>query len=417
MKLRAIALGAVLVTILLASFIEDNKWGFFGHRRINRLAVFTLSPDMMPLYKNSIEFLTEHAVDADKRRYAVKDEAPRHFIDLDRWYNDGKPDCPYRYDEALSLYSDFKLLNNATSKPLLGRRSIVTLGKEKFLVSDGLRQSDTSLLIHLDNFRLLINKVLLPTARREEQVILSGNLINEAFGRTIAQGSLDYEWLDSFSMHGILPYQLPDQYRKLVQAFSIKDRKSILRLSADIGHYIGDAHVPLHTTSNYNGQRTNQLGLHAFWESRIPELFADEEYDYIVGKAEYIKDINKYIWDVVLDSHSYVDSVLLIEKRLSQSFPADQQYCFDDRLGVTVRTQCAGYAKAYQHAMRGMVESRMRDAILSVGSVWYSAWIDAGQPGLSNLSQSKEAVLETDDAELEKAFKKGSIIGRPENEK
>jgi hypothetical protein len=43
-----------------------------------------------------------------------------------------------------------------------------------------------------------------------------------------------------------------------------------------LGHYIGDAHVPLHTTSNYNGQKTNQHGIHGLWESRIPEQLFDE---------------------------------------------------------------------------------------------------------------------------------------------
>ena len=42
-----------------------------------------------------------------------------------------------------------------------------------------------------------------------------------------------------------------------------------------------------HTTENYNGQFTNQKGIHGFWESRIPELFYDE-YDFITGKAKYI---------------------------------------------------------------------------------------------------------------------------------
>jgi len=35
--------------------------------------------------------------------------------------------------------------------------------------------------------------------------------------------------------------------------------------------------------------------------------------------------------------------------------------------------------------MKGMVERRIRMAILSVGSYWYSAWVDAGQPDLNKL--------------------------------
>jgi hypothetical protein len=107
---------------------------------------------------------------------------------------------------------------------------------------------------------------------------------------------------------------------------------------------------------------------------------------------------------------------LLIEKRLSHIIPSDRQYCFDDRLGVTVRTPCEYYARAYQQAMKGMVERRMREAILGVGSIWYSAWIDAGQPRLGKLASSKlPSQKSKDDDEIEKAYNGNVIIGRPEN--
>ena len=70
----------------------------------------------------------------------------------------------------------------------------------------------------------------------------------------------------------------------------------------------------------------------------------------------------------------------MIEKELSLDFPSDRQYCFDDRLDATVRTQCPEYAAAYQSRMQGMVEDRMRQSILAIGSSWYTAWVDAGQP-------------------------------------
>ena len=173
----------------------------------------------------------------------------------------------------------------------------------------------------------------------------------------------------------------------MTTAFENMDANAILRLCAEMGHYIGDAHVPLHTTENYNGEMTNQVGIHAFWESRLPELFADKTYDFFVGRAEYIENPQEYYWDAVLDSHALLDSVLAIERRLTLTFPQDQQYCFDERLGRTIRTQCEEFAATYQREMNGMVEDRMRATILSVASVWYSAWIDAGQPDLTRLGE------------------------------
>ena len=92
--------------------------------------------------------------------------------------------------------------------------------------------------------------------------------------------------------HGTLPWTILQMKERLVQAFRERNSTKILKLAADLGHYIGDANVPLHTTSNYDGQETCQEGIHAFWESRLPELFS-HEYSFIVGKAEYINNIQK----------------------------------------------------------------------------------------------------------------------------
>ena len=137
---------------------------------------------------------------------------------------------------------------------------------------------------------------------------------------------------DVFSEHGIVPYHLQVMQRRLTNAFKSQDLESILRISAEFGHYIADACVPLHTTSNYNGQLTNQVGIHAFWESRIPELFAIDEFDMVVGTATYIDDPVTYFWGLVLDSHKEVDRVLSLEKELSKTYPSDQQYCMEDRM-------------------------------------------------------------------------------------
>jgi hypothetical protein len=184
----------------------------------------------------------------------------------------------------------------------------------------------------------------------------------------------------------------------------------IMRLSAEIGHYIGDACVPLHTTENYNGQLTDQVGIHAFWESRIPELFATEEFDMVVGAASYIEDIPAYFWDLVLSSHREVDRVLSIEKELSMTFPGDKQYCFEDRLNQNVRTQCAEYALAYHVAMDRMVEDRFRLAVKALGDAWYTAWVDAGQPAPPVDKQLNRHSTEDDD--LDTAVKAGKASGR-----
>ena len=86
----------------------------------------------------------------------------------------------------------------------------------------------------------------------------------------------------------------------------------------------------------------------------------------------------------MIKAHGHLDSVLSIEKRLSKEFPLDRQFCYDERLSQTVRIQCEEYADAYSRAMGTMVEDQMRSSIHAIGSLWYTAWVNAGQPDLSD---------------------------------
>ena len=69
------------------------------------------------------------------------------------------------------------------------------------------------------------------------------------------------------------------------------------------------------------------------------------------------------------------------------------------------------YSRAYQQMLHGMVERRMRSAILSVGSFWYSAWVDAGQPDLDKLIKQPLAGDEKKKIQQEAAlFRTGKVL-------
>lgn len=274
--------------------IRAYTWGFYGHRMINYYAVFLLPPEMLVLYKPGILYLTDHAVDPDKRRYILPGEGPRHYIDLDRYGAYPFPALPRNWNEAVKQYT-----------------------------------------------------------------------------------------ADTLQQHGIVPWWVQTMLFRLTAAFKEKNKEKILKLSADIGHYIADAHVPLHTSSNHNGQKTNQRGIHGFWESRIPELLADKEWDLLTERARYISNPGKFIWDRVLESAAAADSVLQLEKALAGRFPANRKYAYEPRNGTVIRQYSEAYTIRYNTLLRGMVERRMRMSIYAVASFWYTAWVNAGQPDLS----------------------------------
>ena len=299
-------------------------WGFFAHQKINYYAVFLLPPQMLVLYKPNIQYLSEHAVDPDKRRYLIAAEGPRHYIDIDDYGRYPYDSLPRNWKAAVEKFSE-----------------------------------------------------------------------------------------DTLQEQGILPWWLPQMQARLTEAFKEKNAARILKLSAEIGHYIADAHVPLHASRNHNGQLTGQQGIHAFWESRIPELLADKEWNFFVGKADYIANPSQFVWQRVLESAAAADTVLHYEKQLTATFPANQKYAFENRNNVLIRQYSTAFSKAYNSMLKGMIERRMRQSIYAAASLWYTAWVDAGQPDLSQLANKKWDESDAKEMEeLNKAWRNNTIKGR-----
>ena len=347
----------VVIVICTISFSPD--WGFFGHRTINEYACYTLPQRLFSFYKPHIKYVSKHAVDPDMRRYAVKKEAGRHYIDIDYWGEAPFDILPRSWAPAFNKMLVVNYENTAGDT--------ITLKECRV---DGNAAMDS-----------IFNRKILKDYFNDDWKYTCED-ITAAFPNITDCASAFVH--DSLTDYGILPYNLVYTYRRLINAYDTKDVKRILKYAADIGHYVGDAHVPLHTTINYNGQLTDQVGIHAFWESRLPELFAMDQYDFMVGQARYVPNIERYSWEIVLDTHTYLDSVLLIEERLRRTYPSDLQNCYEQRLERTVRVECEAFAKAYHEGLDGMVEEQMMKAVSALGDIWYSAWIDAGQPILTD---------------------------------
>ncbi|WP_374755855.1 zinc dependent phospholipase C family protein [Larkinella soli] len=195
---------------------------------------------------------------------------------------------------------------------------------------------------------------------------------------------------DSLALHGIVPWHIQLVKFQLTEAFRVQDPDRILKLSADLGHYIADANVPLHTTRNYNGQLTGQQGIHGLWESRLPELL-DEEYDFFTGPADYLASPQKTAWKAVFNAHAALDSVLRIEKELTLQYRETEKYSFEERNGQTIKVYSEAFSRRYHQQLAGQVERRMRAAVKMVGDFWYTAWVDAGQPDLNRLTDFRSS--------------------------
>ncbi len=198
---------------------------------------------------------------------------------------------------------------------------------------------------------------------------------------------------DSLLHHGIVPWQVAMMKNQLTAAFRAGDTDRILYLAADLGHYVADACVPLHTTRNYNGQLTGQRGIHALWESRLPELQA-ADYDLLTGPAPYLEQPAEAAWAAVARSHAAVDSVFSMEKVVSAELSEDRKYSYEPRGNLTIRVYSREFSQAYHRRLNGQVERQLRYAARLIGAYWYTAWVDAGQPDLTGIAQQPSAAAQ-----------------------
>jgi hypothetical protein len=187
--------------------------------------------------------------------------------------------------------------------------------------------------------------------------------------------------------NGIAPWNALHTYSRLVVAFSETNESQILRNAVDLGHYISDLHVPLHTTSNYNGAETGQEGIHSLWETQLPESFMDTYQltpgmDSGLSEAQYIRNPQDYIWSATFSSHEAVDSVLHFEAVVSQSMGESSTHAYLRRGKTYQRMRSVEFTKEYHRVLDGQIERRLQQAIQATSSLWYSAWVDAGQPAL-----------------------------------
>jgi hypothetical protein len=292
----------LLLGLLLSLPSPVRAWGFYGHRLLNRLAVYTLPPEMLPFFKANIDYLTNNATRPDSRRTVVPTEAPRHFLDVD-------------------AYGDSALTRHGRGLPRAYADAVALVGGE-----------------------------------------------------------------DSLLRHGIVPWQVARMKGQLTAAFRDRDTDRILHLSADLGHYVADACVPLHTTRNYNGQLTNQRGIHALWESRLPELNGIN-YDLLTGQAPYLDNPTEAAWLAVERAHAALDSVFTMERQLTAELTEDRKYGYEQRGRQTIRTYSREFSQAYHQRLNGQVERQLRYAARLIGAFWYTCWVDAGQPDLTEMDQ------------------------------
>lgn len=172
---------------------------------------------------------------------------------------------------------------------------------------------------------------------------------------------------------GLLPWRVQEIYGQLQRSFEALKRRNpspytldnIAYFSAILAHYVSDGHVPLHAVVNYDGQLTNQRGLHGRWESDLFEQFRTG----LSGTPPPVRPVSDprtFMFDVLLASNRLVPDVLAADKAAS----AGREF-YDE-----------AYYAAFRQAQWPVLNQRILDSTTAVASVIVGAWEAAGRPAV-----------------------------------
>jgi hypothetical protein len=172
---------------------------------------------------------------------------------------------------------------------------------------------------------------------------------------------------------GLLPWRVQEFYGQLLRAFESLSRPNpppyaldnIAYYTAILFHYVSDGHVPLHSVVNYDGQLTNQHGLHGRWESELVERNR-AAITIAPAVAHPVTNPRDFMFEVLLASNRVSGSVLEADRKaaLGREFYDDQ------------------YFDAFKAEALPGLERRLNDSITAVAAVVIGAWEQAGRPAV-----------------------------------
>ena len=177
--------------------------------------------------------------------------------------------------------------------------------------------------------------------------------------------------------NGTLPWIVQRTFERLTEAFQGQNLERILHYSADLSHYVGDLHQPFHTTENFDGQLTGQLGIHSRFESDLVNLYL-EQVPFSKAAPTDLGPVMGQLHNVAVESYQWVDDILLADRRVVSELEIDRkQYLGKANKGKKYPDQ---YFKRMFDEVGGVLGNRLNQAAYRVGCLLWMAWEKSGQP-------------------------------------
>lgn len=183
------------------------------------------------------------------------------------------------------------------------------------------------------------------------------------------------------SGNGILPWATVTTVDTLRKCFIRKDWAKAILVAADLGHYVGDGHMPLHLTDNYDGQSTGNSGIHSRYESTMIGNYNSQIIYAGDTSLQVIQNINQYVFNYIYNNYIYKDSILAADN-FAKSVAGGS-------------TSSSVYSFNLWNKTKDFTIILFKNASHSLAELIYTAWVQAGKPEItpsevSDLIKKKE---------------------------
>jgi len=186
------------------------------------------------------------------------------------------------------------------------------------------------------------------------------------------ESAIDKFGIATLKRNGMLPWRARELFGDLRRTFEGFTRgtaygpSDVILFSGAVGHYIQDAHQPLHATNNYDGQLTGSQGVHARFERDLIEKFLPRLRIEPRPPAP-MQNARDAAFDALLASYQQVAAVM---KADSEAVAGKDTYDAD-------------YFEKFFAKVRPILEERLSAAITTTASAFIGAWEQAGRPAVT----------------------------------
>jgi len=175
---------------------------------------------------------------------------------------------------------------------------------------------------------------------------------------------------------GTAPWRIKNFYNRLTDEFRAGKWKKARLTASALGHYISDLHMPLHVVENYNGQLTDNEGIHGRWEVDLVDFFLLREI-HPKGELIQVSDPLTTAFKIVTDSYPHHFLILSADSLARKTLSPTEREKIGNRTKFILGSD---YLEILYSETGDLARIQLELSCIHVASFWYSAWIEAGSP-------------------------------------